>query len=253
MLLIPILVYIGIFVFVQLVADRIIFQPQPAAYRDSNEVIKIAVGNGETISAIHLSNSEARYTIFFSHGNAEDIGASRATLDRLTSLGFSVFAYDYRGYGTSSGISSEAHSYEDAEAAYKYLVEDLAVPSDRIILLGRSLGGAVALDLASRRRVGGLILESSFVSAFRVITKIPIFPFDKFNSLSKIKKVDCPILVIHGTRDEVIPFWHGQRLFEEAHIPKQSLWVEGAGHNNVMRIAGVAYDAAIIDFSSSIE
>lgn len=168
-------------------------------------------------------------------------------------MGFSVFAYDYRGYGTSSGTASEENSYQDAEAAYDYLVNNLSVPANRIIALGRSLGGAVAVDLAHRRQLGGLIIESSFVSAYRVITKIPVFPFDKFKSLSKIKKVNCPVLVIHGTRDEVVPFWHGEKLFQEANEPKQSLWVEGAGHNNLFARAEERYEKALVEFVSLIE
>jgi fermentation-respiration switch protein FrsA (DUF1100 family) len=111
----------------------------------------------------------------------------------------------------------------------------------------------VAVDLANRRQLGGLIIESSFVSAYRVITKIPVFPFDKFKSLSKIKKVHCPVLVIHGTRDEVVPFWHGEKLFQEANEPKQSLWIEGAGHNNLFARAEEQYEKALVEFVTLLE
>src|SRR5688500_20181664 len=96
------------------------------------------------------------------------------TLETLRSMGFKVFAYDYSGYGTSSGTASEANSYRDAEAAYNYLVNDLKVAAKQIIVLGRSLGGAVAVDLAHKKQIGGLIVESSFVSAYRVMTRVPL-------------------------------------------------------------------------------
>jgi hypothetical protein len=110
------------------------------------------------------------------------------------------------------------------------------VPSNCIIALGRLLGGGVTVDLASRRPLGGLIIESTFVTAFRVLTKIPLFPSDKFRNISKIKNVNCPVLVIHGEDDEVIPFWHGEKLFQQANEPKLSLWVDGAGHNNFLKL-----------------
>jgi pimeloyl-ACP methyl ester carboxylesterase len=252
-LIISILTYLGISLFVYFIAEKIIFQPQPSSYRDTNLIIKLGTAGGAQFSAVYLENPEARYTILFSHGNAEDIGTALPTLEKIKDAGFSVFAYDYQGYGTSSGTPSEANAYGDIEAAYDYLVNNLGVPPERIIAHGRSLGGAVALDLASKRPIGGLIIESSFVSAYRVMTRNPLFPFDKFNSLSKIKRVRCPVLVIHGKRDEVIPFWHGERLFEEANDPKTFLWVEEAGHNNLMRIASNDYEKALRDFVALIE
>lgn len=253
MLLIPIFVYLGIFLFAYFSADKIIFQAQPSSYKDTDEIIKLNVGDGGTISAIYLNNPGSYYTILFNHGNAEDIGRSRQTLDNLKAMGFSVFSYDYRGYGTSSGKASETNSYQDADAAYRYMVENLQIPSVKIIVLGRSLGGAVAVDLASKREVGGLIIESSFVTAFRIMTHIPLFPIDKFNSLSKISELKCPVLVIHGTKDDLIPLWHGERLFLEAKGRKLSLWVEGAGHNNLYETAGNDYKKTLNEFIAIIE
>jgi hypothetical protein len=238
---------------VYFIAEKIIFQPQVSSYRDTNQIIKLNSANGTQISAVYLENPESHYTILFSHGNAEDIGTALPTLEKMKDAGFSVFAYDYQGYGTSSGAPSEANAYGDIEASYDYLVNNLGVPPERIIAHGRSLGGAVALDLASKRPIGGLIIESTFVSAYRVMTRIPLFPFDKFNSLSKIKRVRCPVLVIHGKRDEVIPFWHGERLFEEANDLKTFLWVEMAGHNNLRATAGNDYEKAVLEFGAFIE
>jgi hypothetical protein len=251
--LIAILVYLGVFLCAYFYAEKIIFQPQPSSYRDTNQIIKLDSGDGVKISAIYLPNPDAHYTILYSHGNAEDIGQLLSLLSEIRAVGFSVFAFDYRGYGTSSGTPSEENAYRDEDAAYHYLVESLGVPPNRIIAMGRSLGGAVAVDLARRRQLGGLVIESSFVSAYRVMTQIPLFPLDKFKSISKIKEIRCPVLVIHGKRDEVIPFWHGERLFQEANEPKLSLWVESAGHNNLFEVAGNRYGQGLRDFVALIE
>jgi fermentation-respiration switch protein FrsA (DUF1100 family) len=251
--LIVILVYLGLCIYAYFCAEKIIFQPQPSSYRDTNQIIKFDSGDGVKISAIYLPNPNARYTILYSHGNAEDIGQLLPTLGEIKDIGFSVFAYDYRGYGTSSGTPSEENAYRDEEAAYTYLINNLGVPANQIIALGRSLGGAVAVDLAHRQQLGGLIMESSFVTAYRVLTRIPLFPFDKFNSLSKIKEVHCPVLIIHGIRDEVIPFWHGEKLFQAANEPKLSFWVDEAGHNNLFEVAGNRYGQVLREFLILIE
>ncbi len=252
-ILITALVYLGVLLYAYFAAERIIFQPQPSSYRDTDQIIKLESAPGVLISAVYFHNPNASYTVLSSHGNAEDIGLLLPVLRTIQSDGFSVFAYDYRGYGTSTGTPSEENVYRDIDAAYEYLVEDLKVAPDHIIALGRSLGGAVAVDLARRKPVGGLILESSFTTAFQVLTRIRIFPIDRFQSISKIKQVHCPILVIHGRRDEVIPFWHGEKLFEQANEPKLSLWVEGAGHNDLFEVAGRRYRQALADFVGLIE
>lgn len=251
-LLVTFLVYFGFFVYTQFFGDRIIFQPPPSSYRDTNEILKLKSGDAQ-ISALYLQNPNAIYTILYSHGNAEDIGAIRPILEEIKTNGFSVLAYDYRGYGTSSGGSSEQTAYEDIDAAYDYLTRDQKIPAHRIIALGRSLGGAVAIDLAHRKPLAGLIIESSFVSAYRVLTRIPIYPFDRFKSISKITQIHRPVLVIHGRNDEVISVWHGEKLFRAANHPKLSYWVQGAGHNDLFEVAGSGYSRALKSFVELIE
>jgi abhydrolase domain-containing protein 17 len=251
--LILILVYIGMFLYSYFYAERIIFQPQPSSYQDTDQIVKLNSSDGVRISAVYLPNPGARYTILYSHGNAEDIGELLPMLKEVKDMGFSVFAYDYHGYGTSTGNPSEENAYRDEDAGYDYLVNNLDVPANQIIALGRSLGGAVAIDLAHRRQLGGLIIESSFVTAYRVLTHIPLFPFDRFTSISKIKEVHCPVLVIHGKRDETISFWHGESLFQAANEPKLSFWVEGAGHNDLFEVAGSRYAQVLGEFVSLIE
>ena len=251
-LIIPVLFYFGIMLFAFFFAEKLIFQPQATFYEDDDSIIKVKLDSGEKISAKYFPNPKAKYTILFSHGNAEDIGSAEFFLEELRDAGFSVFAYDYRGYGTSEGSPSEANSYGDVEAAYKYLTKELKTPPEKIIIHGRSLGGAVSIDLASKKKCGGLVVESSFVSAFRVMTKYSIFPFDKFQSIDKIKQVKCPVLFIHGKKDGLIPFWHGEKLFAEANEPKYSLWIENANHNDVFAISKNEYLRAIQDFSAKL-
>jgi fermentation-respiration switch protein FrsA (DUF1100 family) len=129
----------------------------------------------------------------------------------------------------------------DIEAVYDYLVTQLKIAPNRIIAVGRSVGGAVALHLAYKRQVAGLIFGNSFVTAFRVVTHILLLSFDRFRNIDKIKQIRCPILVIHGKGDGIIPFWRRERLFRETNEPKLHLWVDGAGHNDLVSVAGRDY------------
>ena len=230
------------------VSDKLIFPPRRATYTDTEQILKLKTEDGAQISAIYVPNPGATYTILFSHGNGEDLGTVLQTLKKFKRMGFAAFAYDYHGYGTSTGIPSERNTYRDVDAAYSYVTNDLRISPGRVVAYGRSLGGAVAIDLASRKPVAGLVVESSFVTAFRVMTHYPLSPLDKFRSISKIKQAHCPVLVIHGRSDELVPFWHGERLFSEANGPKQSLWVDGAGHNNLLNVAGEQYDEGLRRF-----
>ncbi len=233
-----------------LISDRMIFLPPAPTYRDTADILKVPTSGGERIAAVYLPNPAATYTILFSHGNAEDLGWVLPSLPPLRDLGFGVFAYDYRGYGLSQGRASEQHVYADIDAAYDYLTRELRVPAARIILYGRSLGAGAAVDLAARQSVGGLILESPFLTAFRVMTRIPLFPFDRFRNVDKIGRVRCPVLVMHGEADEIVPLWHGQQLFERAPGPKMFLAVPGAHHNDFMWVAGARYVTALRDFEA---
>jgi alpha-beta hydrolase superfamily lysophospholipase len=244
--------YLGLLLYGTMFAESLIFLPPKTVYRDSNASLKLKSRDGVEISAVYLPDAQATYTILFSHGNAEDLGTLVPELDHMTAMGFSVLAYDYHGYGTSGGTPTEKNSYDDIDTAYDYLTQVQKIPPERIIAHGRSLGGAVAIDLASRKPLGGLIVESSFVSAFQVVTGYRILPFDKFRNIDKISNIRCPVLIIHGRQDEVIPFWHGERLFEKANEPKMNLWVDRAGHNNLKRVAGPEYLRALHTFRDSL-
>ena len=244
------LIYAVVGAWAWLIADRMIFLPPPPSYRDTPDILKVPTAGGERIAAVYLPNPGATYTLLLSHGNAEDLGSVLPSLPPMPDPGFGVFAYDYRGYGLSEGRPSEQHVYADIDAAYDYLTRELRVPAARIILYGRSLGAGAAVDLAVRRPVAGLILESPFLTAFRVLTRIPLFPFDKFRNVDKIGRVRCPVLIMHGEADEIVPLWHGQRLFERAPGPKMFVAIPGAHHNDFMRVAGARYTTSLRDFEA---
>lgn len=249
---IPVLPYLSLAICALFFADGLIFLPHPSSYRDSPEILKLSSTGGKRISAMYLANPAAQYTLLVSHGNAEDLGDDREWLGDLQGAGFSVFAYDYQGYGTSEGRPSESGSYDDENAAYDYLTTQLKIPADRIIIFGRSVGTGPAVHIAARRPAAALILQSPFLSAFRVLTRVAVLPFDKFPNYKEIRNVHCPVLIIHGTKDNVINFWHGQKLFALAHEPKQFFAVADAGHNDVDMVAGSNYGKTIQAFANSI-
>ncbi|MGD1157576.1 MAG: alpha/beta hydrolase [Terriglobia bacterium] len=199
------------------------------------------------INAFYLSHPSSPKVLLWFHGNAENIGYGLARMKVLSQIGVNILAVDYRGYGKSEGKPDEAGVYRDADAAYDYLVKQRHIRAEDIFIYGNSLGGAVALDLAARRPCGGLIVQSSFTSAramARRMFRVPLLeyvPKTRFDSLQKIRDVHAPILIAHGTRDEVVPFEMGRRLFAAASEPKRFYPIEGAGHNDVIEVGGDAY------------
>jgi abhydrolase domain-containing protein 17 len=250
-LLLSIYFIFGVYIFVK--ADSLILLPQPATYADTQDILKISVTPTDRISAVYLPNASAKYTLLYIHGNAEDLGDILPDLKLLQSRGYGVFAYDYSGYGTSNGSPSERNAYRDADAVYTYLRQQLKLPPQQIIVYGRSVGGGSATYLATRHPIAGLILESTFTSAFRVVLPFPLLPFDKFTNLAKLSKLRCPVLVMHGEADTTIPIHHGRALYAAAPEPKMSLWVPSAGHNDFTEVAGKRYERALGAFQQLIE
>ena len=233
-------------------SDRFIFPRSRSSDKDTAELLKLTTANGNKITALYFHNPTAQFTLLVSHGNAEDLGECRDWLEHLRRAGFNVLGYDYEGYGTSEGAPSEKRTYQDERAAYDYLVTNLRTPPDRVIALGRSLGTGPAVYLAATEPVAGLILQSAFTSTFRVLTRIPILPFDKFPNYRAIRRVHCPVLIIHGTVDSVIAIWHGKELYRLANEPKSYLWVDGANHNDLEDVAGNRYRKALQSFAASL-
>ncbi len=234
--------------------ERILFQPPAPSYdADRVPVVRIAVGESDVVAVQHLPNPSARHTLLLSHGNAEDLGHLQPLLRLLHRAGFGVLAYDYRGYGLSTpAVPSEKRAIEDAEAVYRHAVDQLGVAPSQLIVHGRSLGGGPTLELATRHPVAGVVLESTFTSTYRVVTGLPVLPFDRFPNLARMRGVEVPVLVVHGEEDQVIGISHGRRLFQAAPEPKRALWVEGAGHNDLAVVAGERYVDALRSFAAEL-
>jgi abhydrolase domain-containing protein 17 len=235
-------------------AERVLFQPPAPSYTGTLvPFTRLPLGDADTLAVQYLANPEAHFTILYSHGNAEDLGFLQTVFDEMRAAGFAVLAYDYRGYGRSTGGSPSVRTAtEDATAVYRYAVEDLRIPADRLILHGRSLGSGPTLELATRYDAAGVVLESAFVSVIRVVTRVKLLPFDHFSNLDRVRRLHRPLLVIHGTRDGVIPTWHGRRLYDAAAQPKWAAWVEGAGHNDLAMVAGADHGRVLAEFAARI-
>lgn len=243
--------YAVLLVAAHLLVDRALFHPDHGSRRAPEGLRKIRADDGNEIAVMHLPNPEARHTLWFFHGNAETLGDLEPFLHELRRRGFAVIAFDYPGYGQSTGRPTEASVHASARAVGKYLREELRVPAERTLLYGRSLGGGPAVQQALENRPAGLVLQAAFTSAFRVVTQRRILPGDRFGNLEKMPGVACPVLVIHGTADEVIPRSHGEKLLAAAGGPARSLWVPGAGHNNLIEVAGETYWKALREFSAA--
>ena len=229
------------------------FPPAQSLDREVEEVW-LQTRDGVKINAFYRSNPASRKVLLWFHGNAENIGYNLDQQRELAATGVNILAVDYRGYGKSEGTPDEAGVYRDADAAYDYLVEQRHFQPQDIILYGHSLGGAVAVNLAARRPCGGLIVQSSFTSAREMAERmfaIPLISYvvkSKFDSEDLIRTVHAPILITHGTRDEIVPIKMGEQLFAAAPEPKHFYPVEGAGHNDVLAVGGGTYLACLRSF-----
>jgi fermentation-respiration switch protein FrsA (DUF1100 family) len=196
--------------------------------------------------------------LLWCHGNAGNIINRLDNLAALHQLGLSVFLFDYRGYGRSEGRPSEAGLYQDALAAYAQLAETRRIPAGRIVLFGRSLGAAVAGEVASRRPAAGLILESAFPSIEALAREFYFgFPAHWFVSArvplaERLKEVRMPVLVVHGDRDEVVPFELGRQVYDAALPPKAFYPVRGADHNSLYVTGGAAYFERLRQFVEEV-
>jgi uncharacterized protein len=191
------------------------------------------------------------------HGNGGNIGDRVAHIALLAAAGFDVLAFDYRGYGRSSGRPSEHGTYVDARAARDALLRRDAIDAARLSYLGESLGAAVAIELAREHPPAGLILQSPFTSV-RDMARLhyPVIPRalvpDAYPSLRLIRELDVPLLVLHGERDEIVPPLHGEALYEAARGPKRLELLPGVGHNDVIARAGGRWIEAIRSFAASL-
>lgn len=230
----------------------------PAAIGLAYENVALTTSDGVRIHGWWIPAGENRGTILFCHGNAGNISHRLDSIRIFHQLDLNVFIFDYRGYGKSTGSPSEEGTYRDAAAAYNYLREYREISPEKIIIFGRSLGGAVAIELAGEKEVGALISESSFTSTVDMGKLIfPYLPtnllvFDRYDSISKVGELSLPKLFIHSREDDIIPFKQGERLFQDASPPKEFLEIRG-GHNEGFLESEDIYQKAINKFLTKLE
>ncbi|KAK7411059.1 hypothetical protein VNO78_02423 [Psophocarpus tetragonolobus] len=209
---------------------------EPFPHRENVEVLKFPNRRGTEIVAMYVRHPMAKSTLLYSHGNAADIGQMYELFVELSiHLRVNLIGYDYSGYGQSSGKPSEHNTYADIEAAYKYLEENYGVKQEDIILYGQSVGSGPTLDLASRLpRLRAVVLHSPILSGLRVMYPVKrTYWFDIYKNIDKIPLVKCPVLVIHGTADEVVDCSHGKQLWELCQQKYEPLWLKGGNHCNL--------------------
>ncbi|GLT58528.1 hypothetical protein SLA2020_314140 [Shorea laevis] len=210
--------------------------PIPVADDSSLDVLLIDTKRGNKIVAFYLKSPYARLTLLYSHGNAADLGQLYDLFVQLkVNLRVNLMGYDYSGYGASTGKPSESNTYADIEAVYQCLQAEYGISQEDLILYGQSVGSGPTLHLASKLpRLRGVVLHSGILSGLRVLCHVKFsFCYDIYKNINKIKKVKCPVLVIHGTEDDVVNWLHGNGLWEKAREPYEPLWIKGGGHCNL--------------------
>jgi hypothetical protein len=243
-------------------ADRAIYVPSkyPHGNWDAQRLVGAVdawmdASDGVKIHGWWVERPGSPLVTLYLHGNAGNITDRIPRIQKIVAAGSSVLMLDYRGYGKSEGRPSEQGLYRDSEAGFIYLLGK-GYRAEQIILHGQSLGTAVAIDLASRRPCAGLILEAPFTSASDVAaTVVPYLGpllVRSFNSLPKIRWIRVPKLFMHGDRDEVVPLRLGQQLFAAAQGTKTFWLIPGAGHNDILQVAGAEYRHRLTAFYESL-
>jgi pimeloyl-ACP methyl ester carboxylesterase len=261
-LLALVLIEIALPVILFLMRDRLVFMP--SARPTPEEGLALLRGRAD-IDLVGVTRSDGRVlaaydarprdgddagapVVLFLHGNGGNI-AGRATLleDFVVGTGLRALLLDYSGYGGNAGRPSESEAYEDGVAAFDWLVAQ-GVTAGRIVLYGESLGAAVALGVAERRSCAGVVAQSAFASlssmALEVYPWMPLVSLlarGSFPSARRVRELEVPLLVVHGTRDGIIPFSEGRKLYRASAPGTDFLAIEGAGHNDLLSVAGTPY------------
>lgn len=255
------LAYLGVALLLFLFQGRLLYLPNvpsraldatPDRYGLPWEEVHLATEDGERLHGWWIP-AHGPGTVLIFHGNAGNISHRMETLRIWHEMGWNALIFDYRGYGQSTGRPSERGTYRDATAAWVHLMEERGVTPEDVVLFGRSLGGAVAAELATRTGPAALILESTFTSLpdlgaelyrwlpVRLLARI------RYPTRERVAGLEVPLLVIHSRHDEIIPFHHGERIYEAAPGPKELLELSG-GHNEAFFLAGVRYREEIQRF-----
>ena len=254
-------VYIGLVGILMVFQSRFIYFPEreivvtPDEIGLSYESVRFEAADGVKLSGWFVPAEKSRAVILFCHGNAGNISHRLESIEVFHRLGLSAFIFDYRGYGESEGRITERGTYLDAEAAWHYLVQERGVDPTEIIVFGRSLGGAIAAWLAQDHTPNALVIESTFSSVRDIAAELyPYLPvrlisrFD-YDAADYLRRVNCPVLIVHSRDDEMISFRHGRRLFEAAHEPKEFLEIRGT-HNDGFITSAKRYEDGLNAFIS---
>ncbi|MBL1259113.1 MAG: alpha/beta hydrolase [Thiotrichaceae bacterium] len=217
------------------------------------EEITVTTEDQVKIISLYLPYEGSEKLLIYFHGNAGNIYHRMPSLLHLQKSGFNIIGASYRGYGKSDGSPSEAGIYLDGKAIYQYAIEKLGFSTENIVILGRSIGSTVAINLAQHKKLHGLILisplsngkEQANASGLRLISSLAGNAFD---NLTKIDNLNSPLLVIHGTRDHVVPFAMGEKIFSRAKTEKKFIGIDGAGHNNLHNAYSKEYWTPILQF-----
>ncbi|MFN2375226.1 MAG: alpha/beta hydrolase [Candidatus Binatia bacterium] len=229
------------------------FIAAPADYGFEREDVQLRTEDGLSIHAWWLPAPGAERTVLFLHGNAGNVSYWVEAATVFREVGWNTLLLDYRGYGRSEGEPTEEGTYLDAKAAWRHLSVDRGIDPSRILVVGRSLGGGVATWLAEHHPVAGLVLEATFTSIADVVaTVMPVPGLRSFvrlgyPSLERMPRLSAPLLVVHGRGDELVPFSHGQALFNAAGGPKHFVELRG-GHNDAFAVSRGEYVAALRGF-----
>ncbi|XP_010503005.1 PREDICTED: protein ABHD17B-like isoform X2 [Camelina sativa] len=201
--------------------------------KENVEVLKLKTKRGNQVVAAYIKNPTASLTLLYSHGNAADLGQMFELFSELSlHLRVNLIGYDYSGYGRSSGKPSEQNTYCDIESVYRCLEEKYGVKEQDVILYGQSVGSGPTLELASRLpNLRAVVLHSAIASGLRVMYPVKrTYWFDIYKNIEKISFVKCPVLVIHGTSDDVVNWSHGKQLFDLCKEKYEPLWIKGGNH-----------------------
>lgn len=215
---------------------KFVFLPPAPGYDDSLPFLeKFGASDGNDIASVWVEPKGDESPVFlFAHGNAEEIIDYEFLQAAFIQRGWGGLFYDYPGYGLSTGSPDEDSVYAAADAAWKHLTEAKAIAPSRIVLIGRSVGCGPTTYLASKHKVRGVVLFSPFLSAFRTVTRIPLFLGDFFNNQGQLEKSPSPLLIFHGAEDEIIPFAQGKQLFDESQATsKVFIPLPDTGHNDL--------------------
>ncbi len=263
-LLVALAGYVGMIVYLLLGQSRYVYYPSrrvlatPADAGLRFERLRIRTIDGQTLAAWFVPAPETAggtnaITVLHCHGNAGNVGTRIGLARAFYDLGFNTLLFDYRGYGESTGKPDEEGTYRDVEMVWHYLTRVRRIPPSRLVVHGQSLGGPIAAWLARKVQPGALVLESTFTSASAMATRMfPLVPARRlcrfrYNTLSYLREVTCPVLIAHSLADEMIPYQHGRRLFEAVRDPKT--FVELTGDHNAGGLeTDAAYRRAFVDF-----